>query len=373
MLEGGPSEYTRENYEKLEKREKEELPANIKESEKKIENEKNNITKVEQSIGKTKKEEWEQVGLAQEDANELDRQYNELAAHKEENPIAFIRFKQKHSMQTEVLSHEEFERIRESEIKRNVDFWHSRGVEVDDTDVRHEIEILPEVQGFDWFIYMPGKNTIESISEGSDVIDPTMESDKYYGSFRYEGDVRNENKSYAIVCQYSRENSIRNWGSVLNLNLTKNDVENGIKEYGGDHLQDGEGYHRNLYLHEFQEVIGKKWYEKNKNLCMTTEERLVAELQWREQNKSSALDEKSATICYMNKKKNKEDDGFLVVMRRSYKGTVGLDDTLGLQHYIDGWENGGIKPRRDNEFFRPVVARDCPPDVVNEFGKQDKK
>lgn len=47
------------------------------------------------------------------------------------------------------------ERTRESEIKANVEFWQDLGVEVDEADVRAKIEELPEVEGFDFCIYVP--------------------------------------------------------------------------------------------------------------------------------------------------------------------------------------------------------------------------
>ncbi len=47
------------------------------------------------------------------------------------------------------------ERTKESEIKANVEFWQELGIEVDEKDVREKVEALPEVEGFDWYIYMP--------------------------------------------------------------------------------------------------------------------------------------------------------------------------------------------------------------------------
>lgn len=47
------------------------------------------------------------------------------------------------------------ERTKESEIKANVDFWQGLGVEVDTEDVQKEIEAVPEVPGFSFYLYMP--------------------------------------------------------------------------------------------------------------------------------------------------------------------------------------------------------------------------
>lgn len=48
------------------------------------------------------------------------------------------------------------ERTKEAEIKANVEFWKSFGVEVDEADVRKEIEAIPEVKGHDGYLYVPG-------------------------------------------------------------------------------------------------------------------------------------------------------------------------------------------------------------------------
>ena len=47
------------------------------------------------------------------------------------------------------------QRTRESEIKANVEFWKELGVDVDEADIRAKIEELPEVEGFDFYIYIP--------------------------------------------------------------------------------------------------------------------------------------------------------------------------------------------------------------------------
>lgn len=43
----------------------------------------------------------------------------------------------------------------ESEVQRNVGFWHKLGFEVNEKDVKEKIEALPRVEGMDWLIYVP--------------------------------------------------------------------------------------------------------------------------------------------------------------------------------------------------------------------------
>lgn len=57
------------------------------------------------------------------------------------------------------------ERTKESEIKANIELWKGLGVEVDPEDVRAKIEELPEIGGFDWYLYIP---EAEKIPKGED-------------------------------------------------------------------------------------------------------------------------------------------------------------------------------------------------------------
>lgn len=47
------------------------------------------------------------------------------------------------------------EQAMETMIKNAVFFWHDRGVQLDEADVRREFEAIPEVPGFDWYLYVP--------------------------------------------------------------------------------------------------------------------------------------------------------------------------------------------------------------------------
>lgn len=55
------------------------------------------------------------------------------------------------------------ERTKESEIKANIDFWKDLGIEVDEEEVRREIEAIPDVKGYDWYTYIPMGIKLEDI------------------------------------------------------------------------------------------------------------------------------------------------------------------------------------------------------------------
>lgn len=58
------------------------------------------------------------------------------------------------------------ERTRESEIKANIEFWKGLGIEIDEADVQKEIEALPEVEGFDGYLYMPQNVNLYELLDG---------------------------------------------------------------------------------------------------------------------------------------------------------------------------------------------------------------
>lgn len=97
------------------------------------------------------------------------------------------------------------ERTRESETKANVELWKDLGVEVDEADVRAKIEELPEVEGFDFYIYMPDTHSIQKILwekcrekiQGSNT-DFTLDQIRIDGT-------RERSGAYAIATRYRQE------------------------------------------------------------------------------------------------------------------------------------------------------------------------
>jgi hypothetical protein len=60
----------------------------------------------------------------------------------------------------ELMEKGEVPRTRESEIKANLEFWNSlgiEGVEIDEDDIKEKISALPEKEGHDFYLYLPEK------------------------------------------------------------------------------------------------------------------------------------------------------------------------------------------------------------------------
>jgi hypothetical protein len=101
-----------------------------------------------------------------DEALKLNAEYNQAIAEKEatERKIADLRHKME--LDKEIPEREANPEItKESEIKATVEFWHSLGVEVDEADVREKIEALPEVEGYDRFVYVPKGIKISEVWE----------------------------------------------------------------------------------------------------------------------------------------------------------------------------------------------------------------
>lgn len=171
-------------------------------------------------------------------------------------PEEMLSDKQRGATEVEDEKPVERKRTRESEITANVEFWRDLGIKVDEADVRREIEKIPEVEGFDWYIYMPeGVKATDLLSKIQkpgipDYIDP-----EEIGSVR---------KSYAIATRYQQEPDQETLGDYYDRNKTPIYYQNQTK--------------------------------KNGQYYMSIGERLAAELRWRG-NGRSHLDEKNFTVC----------------------------------------------------------------------------
>ena len=98
------------------------------------------------------------------------------------------------------------ERTRESEIKANVEFWKGLGVEVDEADVRAKIEELPEVEGFDWYIYVPKDAEISDLERKSESMIRVSKNDDDLGNFDQIKQPRSDlEASYAVAARYQQE------------------------------------------------------------------------------------------------------------------------------------------------------------------------
>lgn len=106
------------------------------------------------------------------------------------------------------------ERTKESEIKANVEFWQELGFEVDEEDVRSEIEAIPEVKGFDWYIFSPKDVKL------SEVWNKFKEKHQDYSKITRQlteesveeiNEPRFLDKNYAVAARYQQE---PDWDSI---------------------------------------------------------------------------------------------------------------------------------------------------------------
>lgn len=134
----------------------------------------------------------------------------ELEQSTNENPEEFVA-EETGGQQPEAAAPKE--RTKESEIKANIELWRGLGIEVDEADVRHEIEAIPEVKGYDCYVYMPKRvrtpaligriNKIFNESDGTDFFEITDYSNAL--SRMKMPSPRTSDSSYAIAIRPSEE------------------------------------------------------------------------------------------------------------------------------------------------------------------------
>lgn len=100
---------------------------------------------------------------------------------------------------------EKKERTRESEIQANIDLLREKGFEFDEADVRAEIEKVPEVEGFDWYTYIPEGISIylafQELNKDTDITFSYGLQDEL-DNFEM---PRASEKAYAVAMRYSQE------------------------------------------------------------------------------------------------------------------------------------------------------------------------
>ncbi len=107
------------------------------------------------------------------------------------------------------VEEEKAKRTKEAEISANCDFWKEMGVEVDEEDVRTKIEAMPEVEGFDWYLYIPDGNYGGFGLERPfrDASQPFKNVVSYPGRGGI-GDItwpRQKEKNYVVAARYQQE------------------------------------------------------------------------------------------------------------------------------------------------------------------------
>jgi len=191
-----------------------------------------------------------------DEALELNRQYDELLAKKKAVDQEVTTFRAEKLGMQEAPEREKSERTRETEIQANIEFWESLGIEIDEADVRAQIEALPEKEGFEWLHYIPeGVKNSQLIKLMKDrfpvwVWDGVGDPDKIKMP-------RDTKTSYAIAARFTQEPD-----------------EDSLGEDAKSPLD----------------------WEKSGNQFMTPSERMVAELRWQKEQ-GSHLDEKYYTWC----------------------------------------------------------------------------
>ena len=150
------------------------------------------------------------------------------------------------------------ERTKESEIKDNVEFWKKLGIEVDEADVRREIEAIPEVEGFDWYFYIPQGIEFDKLWDNIGCRKNFDDDESDYEFFKT---PRSTDKSYGIASRYSQEPDEDSLG---------------------------------------EKAKSAEDWEKTNDQFMNLLERLIAEMRWSWNNKGY-LDEKFITICPGNR------------------------------------------------------------------------
>lgn len=289
---------------------------------------------------------------------------------------------------TEIEEEKTTERTKESEIKANVEFWQGLGIEVDEEDVRREIEAIPEVERFDWYIYMPEGISSQNIYElspnfafnmGGGWTNRTAISPEHHSgmdNMKFGTRSRNE-KAYAIACQHKQEVSTSNWGS---------NMQSFVSELSTKFLQHIEG--KNIHSYYFRGIAENLASEMMNKQCMATEERMVAEIRWKQEHNSS-MDENSATICpklamprrvgesdrlrnlYISSvvwdRKKPEERLTMIAPSTFY---VGAKDMFNVSY--DGIELNKESPRVAEVFYRPVITKDTPKEVFEKYHQESE-
>ncbi|MDD3774070.1 MAG: hypothetical protein PHW50_02225 [Patescibacteria group bacterium] len=163
-------------------------------------------------------------------------------------------------------------RTRESEIKANIEFWKDLGVEVDPEDVKEKIEELTEVEGKDWYIYVPHKMDLPNLLIKMTDMFPSYSPKDYEGLITYSTDVYGKPKPiYVFPSLFSPRNASKNSYAIAATYQQEPD----------------------------ENSIGAKdpfEWEKSEEDYMTLLERTIAEMRWFQENKTH-LDNKFRTIC----------------------------------------------------------------------------
>ena len=208
------------------------------------------------------------------------------------------------------------ERSKESEIKANLEFWRDLGIEIDEADVREKVESLPEVEGFNWYFYMPkGITASQLISEmrkifrfpvqmSTDTPDPSLDIGD---PDKFEMPRNASEKSYVVAARYQQEPDKESLG-------------------------------------EENAKSSKDWESTKETFFMTALERIVAEMRWYKET-GSHLDLIGVTLTPGCRAANGEVPSFTFHQDRIYPEDDFLKNVY-ITSYGSGLRNPNLGVRR---------------------------
>ncbi len=161
-------------------------------------------------------------------------------------------------------------RTRESEIQTNIDFWKNlalEGIEVNENEIRAAIEVLPEVEGFDWYIAIPeGVKT----SEVWQKVITRYPNDPSLNELNGLKLPRETKETFAVAARYSKKpDAVREEGLV----------------------KSAKDWERSMSVYE-----SPNW-EIAEHTYMSPLERVVAELRWNAENGTHLDEGDEITFC----------------------------------------------------------------------------
>jgi len=149
------------------------------------------------------------------------------------------------------------ERTKESEITTNIELWQTLGEKIDLADIQREIDALPEIEGYNFYLYIPKGAKLDRIWEKFAKTNPVKREPLYDLSSWHLKMSRDTRNSYAVAAHYQQEPDDDSLGDNARSSLD---------------------------------------WEKTDEQYMTPLEVIIAEMRWHKEN-GPHLNEKNITIC----------------------------------------------------------------------------
>ena len=102
---------------------------------------------------------------------------------------------------------------RLSETKKLTEFWTDLGIDVDESDIKEKISLLPEIEGYDSYLYMPKGISVEKMSSlviekvPSSMVEfhpgtitaPRLDSEPYACAIKFESEADIDTKDQSVT------------------------------------------------------------------------------------------------------------------------------------------------------------------------------